>query len=94
VPIADSPQNGSLPQRTKGKNLRLPADLSSNQVQKQLGLPLATGVSAPYHHIGSDAWPAEFWVACRETTECQIDNALVHIDDALVRIQADIGAAL
>jgi hypothetical protein len=34
------------------------------------------------------------WVACCETTECQIDNALVHIDDALVRIRADIRAAL
>jgi hypothetical protein len=63
-------------------------------IQKQLGPPLATGVSAPYHHIRSGDWPAEFWVACREATECQIDNALVHIDDALVRIEADIGAAL
>lgn len=54
---------------------------------------LATGVSAPYRHIRPDAWPAEFWVACCETTEFQIDNALVRIDDAFVRIEADIGAA-
>ena len=68
--------------------------LRSPGIQKQLGLPLATGVSVPCHHIRSDAWPEEFWVACCETTECQIENALVHIDDALVRIEADTGAAL
>jgi hypothetical protein len=55
--------------------------LRSPGIQKQLGLPLATGISAPCHHIRPDAWPAEFWVACCET-ERQIDNALVHIDDA------------
>ena len=68
--------------------------LRSPGIQKQLGLLLATGVSPPYHHIRSDDWPAKFCVACCEAPECQIDNALVHIDDALVRIEADIGAAL